>query len=56
MENKKECPFRMNSNYLFKDCIGASCMWWREYARDCAIPLLADMFADSEICRSVFTD
>ena len=54
MENKKECPFRTTSNYLFTECIGKGCMWWREYAKDCAIPLLADMFADSEICRSVF--
>ena len=35
-------------------CIYEDCAWWRNYADDCAIPLLADMFADSEICRSVF--
>ena len=55
MGDKRVCPFRMNSNYMFKECIGKSCRWWREYAKDCAIPLLADMFAESETCRTEFT-
>lgn len=35
-------------------CIGKDCSWWCDWANSCSIPLLAGMFADSEICRNVF--
>lgn len=35
-------------------CTGTECAWWCGFAQDCAVPLLAGMFADSEICRTKF--
>ena len=35
-------------------CIEEECAWWCKFAKDCAIPLLAGMFADSTICQNVF--
>lgn len=35
-------------------CKEEKCMWWRKYAGDCTISLMADMFADSDICRTIF--
>ena len=53
--SKKYCPIReANNKTSFIECMKASCMWWREYAKDCAIPLLTDMFADSETCNTFF--
>ena len=36
------------------NCLGKDCAWFCGFAEECAIPLLACMFADSEICRNVF--
>lgn len=44
----KVCPVRG------RECIGERCAWWCEFADDCSVPLLAGMFADSEICRNEF--
>lgn len=53
--SKKYCPIReANNERFYAECMKGACMWWREYAKDCAIPLLADMFADSKICNTVF--
>lgn len=35
-------------------CMKDRCAWYCEFAEDCSIPILAGMFADSEICRTVF--
>lgn len=37
-------------------CQEKGCAWWREYAKECAIPLMADMFADSSMCITVFKE
>lgn len=37
-------------------CTETACAWWCGWAKDCAVPLLAGMFADSEICRNVFEE
>lgn len=37
-------------------CKEEKCMWWRKYAKNCTISLMADMFADSDMCRTIFTD
>lgn len=49
----KICPLNARSG---KICIESKCMWWCEFAQDCAVPLLAAMFADSDTCRSVFSN
>lgn len=40
-----------NSPYI---CLKERCMWWCGFADDCAVSLLASMFADSSICRNAF--
>lgn len=54
METGKEkfCPVISTDGYC--KCRGAECAWWCGFALDCAVPLLAGMFADSEICRTKF--
>ena len=53
---EKVCPLRLNDrDYTARlKCIGEGCSWWCNFADSCSIPLLAGMFADSSICRSVF--
>ena len=50
MENSidKFCPLRGCK------CNPDDCAWWCDFAKDCAVPLMAGMFADSEICNTVF--
>lgn len=48
VNGNKMCPL---TNML---CVNKRCMFWCDWGRDCAVPLLAGMFADSEICRNVF--
>lgn len=56
MENKEKlCPFSFSSGssgYCVKD----ACSFWCDFANECAIPLLAGMFADSTICQNVFEE
>lgn len=55
MAELKPCPIMVASaNMQSTLCIQHHCAWWCAYANDCSIPLLAGMFADSEICRTVF--
>ena len=35
-------------------CKEEKCMWWRKYAKDCTISIISDMFADSDMCRTIF--
>lgn len=35
-------------------CKEAHCAWWCGFAQDCAVPLLAGMFADSDVCQTRF--
>lgn len=35
-----------------KVCKENVCAWWCEFAKDCAVPLLAGMFADSDVCNN----
>ena len=48
MEEFKKCPISG------KSCEQSECMWWCDFGKDCAVSLLAEMFADSEICRNSF--
>ena len=52
----KPCPIMIAGNMPSAMCIGADCAWWCGFADECAIPLLAGMFADSDICRNVFEE
>lgn len=51
----KECPMM---GVLMRQrgvaCIGKHCAWWCEFANQCAIPLMAEILADSDICNNVF--
>ena len=51
---RKVCPLRAGGKDYNLSCTGESCAWWCEFAQDCAVPLLAWMFADSDICKSIF--
>lgn len=35
-----------------KPCKAEACAWWCKFAKDCAVPLLAGMFADSDVCNN----
>lgn len=51
----KVCPIMCaGANQAVCYCIGKDCAWWCDFANDCSVPLLAGMFADSEICRNDF--
>lgn len=49
----KVCPFKTH-NVVNIFCDEASCAWWCSFAKDCAVPLLAGMFADSNACNNIF--
>lgn len=54
----KFCPLMVGGGNMYcgTSCIGAECAWWCEFAKDCSIPLIAGMFADSDICKNVFKE
>lgn len=56
MMKRKLCPIWAASprNGRNLDCMREDCSWWCKWGEDCSIPLLAGMFADSEICRTIF--
>ena len=52
-EKGRYCPV------MKEKCVKEDCAWWCEWTRideSCAIPLLAGMFADSTVCRTVFAE
>ena len=55
-EELKICPLLAAASNLKRSffCQKSGCAWWREYANDCAIPLMVDMFADSDMCKTRF--
>lgn len=53
-ETRKVCPFRANGRALNIRCTGSGCAWWCDFAQECAVPLLAGMIADSDLCRTAF--
>lgn len=55
MNELKPCPFMIiNTNMGSSYCIGSDCAWWCNFAEDCSIPVIADILADSSICRNVW--
>lgn len=57
METSKEkiCPLSL-SGEVWTACVEAECAWWCGFAQDCAVPLLAGMFADSDVCKTAFCE
>lgn len=50
----KICPFSYASDFPDEICHESQCAWWCSFAGDCAVPLLAGMFADSDACNTHF--
>ena len=48
--NDKMCPLTRQT------CSGGKGAFWCNWGGDCSVPLLAAMFADSEICRTYFPE
>lgn len=48
MESTKDklCPIRCTV------CVQEKCGWWCGWAKDCAVPLLAGIMADSSVCQT----
>lgn len=53
-DTRKICPFLIYNVPPADKCIGKRCAFWCDFARECAVPLLAGMFADSDICNTGF--
>ena len=54
-EHGKYCPIMVaGANTHVSECIGKDCAWWIPYANDCAMPVVAEILADSTICQNVF--
>lgn len=53
---EKLCPLLLSgaNQHSGVYCKEEKCMWWRKYAGDCTISLMADMLADSDMCRTIF--
>ena len=51
MSDKKSCPLLFGHGGVL-DCYEEGCQWWRKYAKDCAIGVLADVLADSKISQN----
>ncbi len=56
VNDEKFCPIMICAHENGGRCMETDCTWWQWYAKECAVSLLAGMFADSEICRSVFEE
>lgn len=50
----KICPILSGPSTDWEDCRESKCAWWCGFAQDCAVPLLAGMFADSKSCNIEF--
>ena len=54
-EDRRDCPFRVNGRVLTDvRCTGSSCAWWCGFAQECAVPLLAGMFSDGGLSKTLF--
>lgn len=47
----KDCPMMIGKKANPR-CMGEKCAWWNNYAKECSIPLIADILADSSICKN----
>ena len=51
----KICPICIaGANKYVSRCIGADCVWWCTFSNDCAIPTVAEILADSDVCKTIF--
>lgn len=53
---KRYCPISVFGGNRFAplECIEMDCRWWRAYAQDCSVPLIADILTDSSINQIIF--
>lgn len=52
---EKICPIRSPlSGDKFAYCVGDMCSFYAEYASSCSIPVIANILADSDICKNVW--
>lgn len=54
-DSVKICPFRLANMPPADKCIGVRCAYWCDFADECAVPLLAGLFADSDTCNTKFS-
>ena len=54
----KFCPLMVSGGNMHvpPHCIKEECTWYCVFAKECAIPLIAGMFADSDICNNIFKE
>ena len=51
----KICPIHVLGSKCYNNrCIGEDCMWFLNFAGDCAIPTMVGILADSTICQNIF--
>ena len=51
----KACPIMVAAMHMMNaECIGECCAWWCKFAKQCAVPLAAEILADSDICNNVW--
>lgn len=48
-DNIYDCAIGKRCPIFGCECIDEECAWWCRFAKDCAVPLLAGMLADSSI-------
>lgn len=53
-EPKKICPIRYAGQGLGCGCLGEDCAWWQDFAKECAVSVMAGILADSTICQNVW--
>lgn len=55
-EVSKVCPIMWAAVSTTGKCIKENCEWWLPFAEKCAVPLAAEILADSTICQNVFEE
>lgn len=54
-ESPKVCSIRIaGANNFVGRCIGAACAWWLSCADACAVPTIAGVLIDRDICKTIF--
>lgn len=49
------CPIRVPTPPdLTAYCLGKRCAFYAKYAESCSVPLIANILADSDICRNIW--
>lgn len=55
MNTMQVCPIRRPlQGDTFAYCIRKECAFYAAYAKSCSVPVIANILADSEICRNIW--